>query len=789
MNKIVETGMKIDLHIHSVASSHKDKKKVRNNTLENIPLLIQKLNENGVNICAITDHDAFSYNMYCALKSAEGDDSSIKKVLPGVEFSVRFLDSEEKERVVHVVTIFSDKDETKVSKIEEILSRIGPDEKNSYAEEDFLKVLREINLDTILIAHQKNTLSSQRARINDASSLGEEKFFELVSSDYFEAYEFKNKKNEILNKNYLVSKGLEDKIRFVTGTDCHDWTAYPRETPGDNVDDFPYTYAKCLPTFRGLVMAMTDRMRLRTVNSFFNVDKFYLEQISLESNGKQVSIPLSRGINVIIGDNSIGKSLLLHALTGFKKNGDQLPKQIENGYKNYIKKNNLKIKSQLKAEDVFAFDMQGEIRKKFEENRLVATEFAKYFPNNLNPQPYKAIIYKEIDRIISYLGRKFELDHNIEKLAKFRIYAEEISPESLSFVGDLRKNKENSSDTASIIEAIHLVEVNYSDLLKKPLDEEDRKIIHAQQEMLSEMRKKYQRRKTEIEIENDRIETVAKAIDRISRKHGKSISDGQKRISAFIDNTTSLKETIKTIIQQSHNLKRYSPDLGETRIEPECNSIQGYRFISKFNVDLIDTDYFMQHVKGLFNSKKRINLDTITEQKLKDALLKYNDGIPVLDFMKRALVESFDGDFRSKQIINLESSDKTEELSSGLNAKIYFDLLSYEGRMDGVYIIDQPEDNVSQPAIKEYLIDCFKAMGENRQVIMVTHNPQFIVNLDIDNLIYLSKGDDGTLNLQSGALEYECVDYQVLQLVADNIEGGLDSIQKRWKRYEKANKV
>ena len=109
--------------------------------------------------------------------------------------------------------------------------------------------------------------------------------------------------------------------------------------------------------------------------------------------------------------------------------------------------------------------------------------------------------------------------------------------------------------------------------------------------------------------------------------------------------------------------------------------------------------------------------------------------------------------------------------------------------MDGVYIIDQPEDNVSQPAIKEYLLDCFRAMGENRQVIMVSHNPQFIVNLDVDNIIYLFCGDDGKLRFQSGALEYECANYSVLQLVADNIDGGLDSIQKRWKRYEKNNRI
>ena len=240
MNKIVETGMKIDLHIHSAASSRKDKGKVKNNTLKNIPLLISKLNENGVNICAITDHDTFSYEMYGALKKAETDETSILKVLPGVEFSVSFLDSENAERVVHVVTIFSDNDESKTASIEGILLGHHPDKAEAYSEESFLKILREIDLDTILIAHQKNSLSSQNVRANDVNSLGKEKFFELVDSDYFEAFEFKNKKNEILNKNYLITNGMEDKIRFVTGTDCHDWTVYPRETPGDNRTEFPF---------------------------------------------------------------------------------------------------------------------------------------------------------------------------------------------------------------------------------------------------------------------------------------------------------------------------------------------------------------------------------------------------------------------------------------------------------------------------------------------------------------------------------------------------------------------
>ena len=79
-------------------------------------------------------------------------------------------------------------------------------------------------------------------------------------------------------------------------------------------------------------------------------------------------------------------------------------------------------------------------------------------------------------------------------------------------------------------------------------------------------------------------------------------------------------------------------------------------------------------------------------------------------------------------------------------------------------------------------------MGENRQIIMVTHNPQFVVNLDVDNLIFLSVHDN-EIEIKSGALEYVCDDYSVLDIVAQNIDGGLESIQKRWKRYEKVSEI
>lgn len=787
MNKIVKHGLKIDLHIHSCASASKDGIKVKNNTIENIPLLISKLDENGVNICSITDHDTFSLEMYNALKKAELDKSSIQKVLPGVEFSVSFLDFENKEQIIHVVTIFSDRDSEKIARIETVLKKYHPEDSGAYTEEAFLKVLREIDLDTILVAHQKNTLSSRKPRKNDVNSLGESRFLELVASDYFEAYEFKNKRNEVLNRNYLLNKGIDEKVRFVTGTDCHDWEAYPKEDFSDSTTDFPFTFAKCLPTFRGLVMALTDHQRLKRVDSFFSANKTTVDYIEIENNGEIERIPLSQGINVIIGDNSIGKSMLLHALSGYEKNGEELGKALKDGYKAYIKKKNLRIKKQFKKENIFVFDMQGEVRRKFEQNRLVATEFSNYFPPNVNSQPYKTSVNYEIERLISYLDSKFKNDNEIKKLSTFNIYIDEGTPESLSFVGKLRNTKRNISEVDSIISAIQQLLVDYSALMQQQLEECDREILEQQVCVVTQMLAKYEEKKKSVEYENDRIEVVAKVIDDTVRRHTRSISDRQKKNSAFLEKTVSLKDSLKEIIAQCKKIERYTPSIEETQITVASNTIQDYSFVSRLNAKEISPQFFMQHVNSLFKSNKRVDLNTITESKLKDSLLKY-DGSPVLQFLRDALTKSFEDDFAPKQTIILRDSDKTEELSAGLNAKIYFDLLSYENSIDGIYIIDQPEDNVSQPAIKEYLLECFKIMGENRQVIMVSHNPQFIVNLDVDNLIYLFCTDDGKLRFQSGALEYECDEYSVLQLVADNIDGGLDSIQKRWKRYEKNNR-
>lgn len=784
MDKVVKTGLKFDLHIHSAASAHKDGSKVKNNTLENIGILIQKLNENGVNLCAITDHDIFSYAMYQGLKAAESMDNSIQKVLPGVEFSVCFA-NEEKESVIHVVTIFTDENEAKVQKLETILQKNRPQHNGAYKEEEFLSLLREADMNTILIAHQKNTLTSRSPRKNDANNLGNQKFLEFVYTDYFEAFEFKNRRNEVLNKTFLLQQEMEQKIRFVTGTDCHDWTVYPSETPKNLLtDEFPYTFAKCLPTFKGLVMAITDHNRLKCVNSFFNVDKQTLEQIKFDHDGKTFTIPLSRGINAIIGDNSIGKSLMLHALTGYTKKAQPLPPKVKDGYKKYLKDNGITIKKQLQPDDIFCFDMQGEVRSKFEENKLNASEFLKeYFPPDVNPTPYRNILNAEIERMCQYLSRKFEMDKQLGDLLSFPIVIDDSTAESMTFVNNTRKAKQTSEKETEISEKLDAIIVAVNEVLQLIGIKADQDELTDILTRFKNMKMRYDYQLSTIEKENAKIETIHKIVTSISNKHRKTISDRQKKQSAFTERTADIKSKIVELISYERAFQVYEPNVKAQKIPPHSNQVLDYEFISKLNVDEISVEYFNGVLSKAIKSGKKIDWTTITETTLKDILLRY-DGTEVLQFFKSAINEILDQDFSPKYSIISQGTDKYAEMSSGLDSKIYFDLLCSETHHDGVYLIDQPEDDISQKAIRDYLLDRFKSMGETRQVIMVTHNPQFIVNLDVDNLIFLSKDDQG-LQVRSGALEYECPEYNILDIVALNIDGGLDSIKKRWKRYEK----
>lgn len=785
MEKVANKGIKIDLHIHSIYSKNKDKDKVSNNTIDNLPVLVEGLIENNVELCAITDHDEFNYEIYQKLKEEEVKDNCIKKVLPGIEFSVEFVEG----KVIHIVTIFDDKDDEKVKHIEQVMStgkgKVSYKKtKGAYTRIDYFEILNEINIDFIMIAHQKKTVSSQhKAHANDVMSLGKETFNQLVFMDYFDAYEFRNKKNEIYNKAFLIDNDLEESLRFVTGSDCHNWSYYPNTEKEKNTL-FSFTYIKSLPTFKGVAMAVTDHHRISLTDKFFNPVEKYISEITLNISGEKVCIPMSKGINVIIGDNSIGKSLFLNALT---KNVKITDRKLKRGYEKYLERNSTSIETSISEENIFMYNQQGEIREIFDTEGMKPNEYLKqFYPNQINADKYRNIVEKDLQRLYECIGNKFSYDTNIEELPNFNITTNDVLDKSITFVGKVKKI--NITEIQNLIGHFETVISKLREILtNKALRHKDKQHIENSIEMFEVMLDGYKQELESYKKENEKINVYNTFMNHYKQNYSKKITDEQAVHSDFIESKSETIQDICKLLEQKAKINKYEPDIKESVIEPECNPVDKYRFISKVQIEQINNEYINDILKSVLKKGKKIDTQVITEKELKEYIKNYpsEDGASSpLDALKMKVRTKLEKDFKIGNTIVDEAMDVFEEVSSGFDAQMYFTLISGEARNKGIYLIDQPEDHISQKAIKEKVLDQFRRMGQIRQVIMVTHNPQFIVNLDVDNVIFLSK-EDGKLVVKSGALEYENEGYSILQIVADNIDGGLQTILGRMKRYEK----
>ncbi|WP_223236000.1 AAA family ATPase [Acinetobacter baumannii] len=93
-------------------------------------------------------------------------------------------------------------------------------------------------------------------------------------------------------------------------------------------------------------------------------------------------------------------------------------------------------------------------------------------------------------------------------------------------------------------------------------------------------------------------------------------------------------------------------------------------------------------------------------------------------------------------------------------------------------IIDQPEDDLDNELIYDLIVNQIHSNKNNRQIIIVTHNPNIVVNGDADlvNVMHFHKGQVEIKNC--GSLIHESIRNDVCQIM----EGGKDAFRKRYER-------
>ncbi len=125
-----------------------------------------------------------------------------------------------------------------------------------------------------------------------------------------------------------------------------------------------------------------------------------------------------------------------------------------------------------------------------------------------------------------------------------------------------------------------------------------------------------------------------------------------------------------------------------------------------------------------------------------------------------------------------------EQLSPGTRGIVLLLLyLAIDAEDDRPLIIDQPEENLDPQSVYQDLVYRFREAKKRRQIIIVTHNANLVVNTDADQVVVAQCGPHrpGQLPLityTSGSLENPLI----RQHVCDILEGGERAFKERAKR-------
>lgn len=123
-----------------------------------------------------------------------------------------------------------------------------------------------------------------------------------------------------------------------------------------------------------------------------------------------------------------------------------------------------------------------------------------------------------------------------------------------------------------------------------------------------------------------------------------------------------------------------------------------------------------------------------------------------------------------------ESFQSLERGSAGQKTSSILSFLLSHGNEP--LLMDQPEDDLDNALVSELVVDQVRSNKSRRQIIVVTHNPNIVVNGDAELVLPMTFSNGQIQQLDAGGLQERAV----RQRVCDIMEGGRDAFRQRYKR-------
>ena len=324
------------------------------------------------------------------------------------------------------------------------------------------------------------------------------------------------------------------------------------------------------------------------------------------------------------------------------------------------------------------------------------------------------------------------------------------------------------------------------------------------------------------------IQNIVKGNDYIA---GKSIFEDNKALSEITKKLNALDEKFNLINKETEiakNLQAEVKDIGQKLLElhisylDKINNIASEMRLQHEDVNLSSEIILKSDLERMLNEcislrstamndlitkivskyQKRTKADIIEcvvyfiNKAIKNEI-SFKNGYDTLSFVSKILSECW-FDLR----LNVEyDGDNLLDMSPGKRSFVILKLLLDFSDKRCPILIDQPEDNLDNRAIYNELVKYIKKKKRERQIILVTHNPNIVVGADSEEVIVANQNGKNAPNrdgikfqyvfgslenskkrvTQTGQPILECCG--IREHVCDILEGGEDAFRDRENKY------
>lgn len=776
MDKILRKPNIWDLHIHTPLGTPTKKNYGGVSAEEFVDEIIKiyKTADKKIGMISFTDHNRINAEAYQVFQQ-----KSNIAIIPGIEVDVYLTENDKSSK--HIIFYFEEIELENIYDLKKLIEEYIDENTKVYFEAFVMH----------LIYNKKKFAVSPHAFKQDKRGIDFD-WFDEVSADkgtnefsglFFPFWEAGGKSDickaiEFLNEQYGEEENMQAVIAFSDSADYQKLRRYIEN---------PHQYFLCLNSFKGLLLAGSDKSRIiyeyedrPQSNPSEKIKRVIIsDDLKKLKKNNRIELELSDRLNVIVGGRGKGKSALLDAIV-YKID----EKKIENaGRATFVKKFDTQIinfnEVSLSSDTNIVYFSQSYINKLFDGNSQEKLEsfFKKQFSDN------DAISYG-----ISDVKMIIEKSKEISSIDDLNV-ADDLK--NLIYIGRKTARLSVKSKNAKKI-SISIEGEGYDKYIRGLLPNND-KIWDEQlnaifKQFVNQLVENIVRYNYDILFANQFPKLMKKKID--AQKKKRSSEDKKKGES---------KERIEQKLRFLYNKelerirqinKLYDIDVNRTEVNIQYSEYSGEKNNRFFFVSVSNKEHPVEYAKRLIVEsvnksmkkgfdKRRID-EIFREYATTDELSgKTKDSITFIELIRKISdLEELRAD--KIQRIIYKSEEEYIDLhntSPGTQTNAVMEFILHTDSTAPLFI-DQPEDNIDNEARYAQLTRWVRTQKYKRQIILVTHDANIVINGDAECVIIANHTSD-KFSYEYGALEYG----DILDKAAVILDGGKTAIHRRIEKY------